>query len=108
MFPSINKKQMEKAMKQLGMKQQEIPAFEVIIKTPEKNIIITNPQVSKINMMGQETFQITGSVSEESSISKEDIKLVAEQVSVSEEKAFQILKKNKGDIAKSILELRKE
>ena len=59
-------------------------------------------------MMGQETFQITGSVSEESSISKEDIKLVAEQVSVSEEKAFQILKKNKGDIAKSILELRKE
>ena len=106
MFPGINKKQMEKAMKQLGMKQQDIPAFEVIIKTPEKNIIITNPQVSKINMMGQETFQISGSISEESSISKEDIKMVAGQTSVSEEKAFQILQKNKGDIAKSIMELK--
>ena len=37
MIPGINPKQMQKAMKQLGMKQEEIQATEVIIKSPEKN-----------------------------------------------------------------------
>ncbi|MAG20094.1 nascent polypeptide-associated complex protein [archaeon] len=106
MIPGINPKQMQKAMKQLGMKQEEINATEVIIKTPEKNLLISNPQVSKINMMGQETFQITGDISEESSISEEDIKMVIEQTSVSEEQAKEALEKNNGDLAKTIMELK--
>ena len=57
-------------------------------------------------MMGQETFQITGDISEESSISEEDIKMVVEQTSVSEEQAKESLEKNNGDIAKTIMELK--
>jgi len=106
MIPGMNKKALEKAMRKMGMKQEEIPATEVIIKTPEKNLIISNPEVLKVNMMGKDTFQVSGEISEESSISEDDVKMVAEQASVSEEKAKEVLEKNQGDIAKSIVELK--
>ena len=53
MIPGINPKQMEKAMKQLGMKQEAIEAEEVVIRCNDKEIVIRNPDVSKINMMGK-------------------------------------------------------
>jgi nascent polypeptide-associated complex subunit alpha len=52
MLPGVNPRQAAKMMKRMGIQQQEIEATEVIIKTPEKTIIITNPSVSKVNMMG--------------------------------------------------------
>lgn len=106
MLPGMNPQMVKQAMKKLGIKQEEIDASEVIIKTPEKNIIISNPQVTKINMQGQETFQIIGDVSEESSISEEDIKTVAKQAKVSEEKARKALEKSNGDLAEAILSLK--
>ena len=71
-------------MKQLGIQQVEIPAIEVIIRTDKKNIIISNPSVAKVNMMGQENFQISGDVHEEElssvpEISEEDVGTVMEQ-----------------------------
>ena len=60
MFPGINPREMQKAMKRLGIRQEEIDANLVIIKTHGGDIIIKNPQVSRVNMMGQETFQIAG------------------------------------------------
>ncbi len=64
----------------MGISQVEIDATEVIIKTAEKEIVITNPQVSKVNMMGQETFQVVGDfeerpISSEPEINDEDIKM---------------------------------
>ena len=107
----INPRMMRQAMKKMGIQQTEIDAVEVIIKTKDKEIIITNPQVSKINMMGQETFQVIGDVHErekssELEISKEDIKMVAEQAKVSEEEAEKALKETKGDIAEAILKFK--
>ena len=64
MFPKVNPQQMQKMMKQLGMKQEEIPAEEVIIKCHDKELIIRNPSVQKVNMMGQESIQITGDIEE--------------------------------------------
>ena len=65
MFPGMNPKKMQAIMSQMGIKQEEIDANKVIIETPEKNIIINNPSVIKINMKGQENFQISGEISEE-------------------------------------------
>ena len=59
MMPGFNKKQLEQAMKQMGVKQENIEAEKVIIKTRDKNLVIENPEVTKINMMGQESLQIT-------------------------------------------------
>jgi nascent polypeptide-associated complex subunit alpha len=108
MMPGINPKQMKKMMQKMGIKQEEIDALEVIIKTSEKNLVIKNPNILKINMNGQDSLQITGDITEESNISEEDISTVSEQANVSKEKAKEALEKYDGDLAETILELKKE
>ena len=94
-------------MKQLGMKQEEIDAQEVIIKCSDKELIIRNPNVQKINMMGQESLQITGEIEEREleKFKEEDVKLIMEQTGMSESIVKEKLSENDGDIAKTILEL---
>src|SRR3989344_7369843 len=100
MFPKINPKQMEKMMKQLGVKQEEIDAQEVIIKCSDKELIIRNPNVQKINMMGQESLQITGEIEEREleKFKEEDVKLIMEQTGMSESVVREKLSENDGDI----------
>ena len=100
-------------MRKMGIAQQDIPATEVIIKTEDKEIIITEPSVAEVNMMDQETFQISGQVHEreissEPEISEDDIKTVVEQAECSEEEAKQTLEETSGDIAEAILKLKKQ
>ena len=108
MIPGMNPKQMQQAMKKLGMKQEDIDAIAVIIRTKKEDIIITSPSVQKIDMMGQKSYQISG-IEEvrqiEPDISEEDIKTVMEQASASREKAVLALKSNEGDLAAAILSL---
>ncbi len=111
LIPGMNPKQMEKAMKKLGIAQQEVNATEVIIKCDDKVITLSNPQISKMNMMGQMTYQISGdeSVSEVDTapdIDDEDIKTVMEQANVDEATAKEALQITKGDIAEAILGLK--
>lgn len=109
MIPGMNQKALKLAMKKMGLKQEEIEASEVIIKCPDKELIVRNPSVQKVNMMGQESLQITGDIEEveKESFSEEDIKMVVEQTGCSEKEAREVLERNGGDIAKSILELKK-
>src|SRR3989338_385423 len=109
MFPGINPKMMKQAMKKMGIKQREIDAEEVIIRTKDKEIIIRNPEVSKVNMMGQETYQITGEEEERErkiEINEEDISTVMEQANVDEETARKAIEESKGDLAEAILSLK--
>ena len=104
----MNPKQMQQAMKKLGLKQEDIDAIAVIIRTKKEDIIITDPSVQKINMGGKINYQVSGNeevrkIEEEIEISQEDIKTVMEQASVSKEKAEKALKENKGDLAAAIL-----
>ena len=108
MFPKINPKQMQKMMQQMGMHQEEIEADEVIIKRAGSQLVIKNPQVSKISMGGQDTYQVVGDAEEESTLSEEDIKTVSEQAGVSYEEAKNSLEENNGDLAEAILSLKKE
>jgi nascent polypeptide-associated complex subunit alpha len=105
MMPGMNPRQMNKMMQKMGIKQDEIDASEVIIKTPGKNLVIKNPSVTKVDMMGQKTFQIIGEVTEESPISEEDINTVVEQANVSKEDAKNELEKTNGDLAEAIVNL---
>jgi nascent polypeptide-associated complex subunit alpha len=100
-------RQMEKVMKQMGIKTEEIEASEVIIKGASKSIVIRSPSVIKTDMKGQVMFQITGNISE-MSYSEEDIKMVSEQASISREKAIEALEKSKGDIAEAIMIIKSE
>jgi len=95
--------------KKMGMQTEQINAEEVIIKTPEKDIVISQPQVSKINMMGQESYQISGEISEKprNTISDEDIETVINQTGASRGDVEEALKQTQGDLAEAILKLKK-
>jgi len=106
MMPGIDPKKMQAMMKQMGIKQEEIDAIRVIIETNDENIIIENPSVVKINMQGNESWQITGdSRVEESGIKDEDIRLVMEKAGVSEAEAKKALEDADGDLSEAILSL---
>jgi len=92
-------------MKRLGIQQEEIEATEVIIKTKDKEIIVSQPQVAKVNLMGQETFQVSGHITERSleKFTEEDIRTVVAQAKCSEEEAKNALNQAQGDLAEAIL-----
>jgi len=116
MMPGMNPRQMKKMMQQMGMQMDELDADEVIIKMRSgDDIVITDPNVVKMKVQGQESFQITGNVSSEGEgdnviveISDDDIKMVAEQAKVTEAQAKEALEQNQGDLAKTILDLTQE
>ena len=110
MIPGMNPREMQKVMKRLGIKQEEIDAELVIIKTADKDLVIKNPQVSRINMMGQETFQIVGDITEvdkdgKAEINDDDMDTVVEQTNCTKEEALEALQQSKGNLAEAILKL---
>jgi len=108
MLPSLDPKKMEQMLKKLGMKMDNIPANEVIIKTDSGDITIERPQVIKTSMKGQVVFQVSGNVKEQS-FSDEDVKLVMEQTGVKDEnKIKQTLQETSGDIVEAIMKLKNE
>jgi nascent polypeptide-associated complex subunit alpha len=109
MFPNIDPKKMQAVMKQMGINQEDIPASKVIIeKEGGSRIIIDNPSVTKIKMQNQESFQITGHVSEqvgeEMSFSEDDVEVVMQKTNCTEKQAKEALKET-GDLAEAILKL---
>lgn len=104
-------KQMQRAMKQMGMDMQDVKGVtEVIIKFKNKELQIKNPKVNLMNFMGQQTYQITGKVKEqkiekELIIPDEDVELVAAQTGASPDQARKALIETQGDLAEAIMRL---
>ncbi|MEM3074590.1 MAG: nascent polypeptide-associated complex protein [Candidatus Pacearchaeota archaeon] len=108
MFPNLDPKKMQAVMKQMGISQEEINALRVIIEKTNGKIIIENPSVIKIKMHGNESFQISGDVSEETieeGINEEDVKIIMEKTGVSKIDAKKSLEKHNGDLAEAIMDL---
>lgn len=112
MIPGMNPKQlkqMERQMKKMGMQMKDIPNVEeVIIRCEDKDIVIKDAQVSLMNAMGQETYQIVGVSNEQARemiIPEEDIEMVSHQANVSPTEAEKALKESNGDLAEAILKL---
>lgn len=102
---------MQQMMKKMGISQDEIDASEVIIKLSDRKLVFREPQVSKVDMMGQETYQIVGEPEEEPleednlEISDEDVQTVIDQTGVNKEKALSAIQEADGDLAEAILKL---
>jgi nascent polypeptide-associated complex subunit alpha len=106
----MNKKQLQNMMKQMGVEQQDIPADQVIIKSGDKEVVFDDPSVAKVDMMGQETWQVTGDgyireLDQSVEISDEDIKTVVDQTGVSEDNARDAIEDADGDLAEAIMNL---
>ncbi len=114
MFPGVNPRQMQQMMKKMGIQQVDLAAIKVTIELEDKStLIFHNPAVSKVNMMGQQTYQIIGEPEEHTEltapeINDDDIKTVMEQSQVNKEKALAALEEADGDIAQAILKLKNE
>ena len=106
MFGSPDPKKLEKMMKKLNMNVQQIPADVVVIKTKEKSIVISKPEVMLANMMGRDIYQVTGEVSESYPISEDDIKVVMEKTGKDREAVVKKLEELNNDLAKAIIELK--
>ncbi len=112
MFPKkIDRRQMERAMRQMGVKMDELDGVrEVVIKLSDREIVLPNAQVVRTDMAGQRSYQVSGQEFErkpELELSEEDIKLVMEQAGVEREEAVLALKETNGDIAEAILKLKR-
>ncbi|MDI6825930.1 MAG: nascent polypeptide-associated complex protein [Candidatus Aenigmarchaeota archaeon] len=104
----LDPRKMQQMMKQLGMKMDNIPANQVIIKTDKGDITIEEPEVIKTTMKGQVMFQVSGHVKEHA-FTDEDVKLVMEQSNIKdEEKATLALQETNGDVVKAIMKLKGE
>jgi nascent polypeptide-associated complex subunit alpha len=111
MLPNMNPRMMRQAMKRMGIQQQDIEAHEVVIRCEEQDIVILNPQVAKVNMGGQETFQISGDYEvreKEVEFSQDDIQTIVDQTKISEDEAKTALKKAKGDLAQAIMDVQND
>ena len=104
-------KQMQKAMKQMGMDMKDVKGVsEVIIKFKDKELLIINPKVYVTDFMGQQTYQITGKANEkkievELEIPEDDIELVSAQTGASKDEVIKVLKETQGDLAEAIMRL---
>ena len=105
----IDPKKIQGMMKKMGISQTQVDAKRVIIELEDSNLIIDEPSVVKINMSGNESWQISGEAREESrkGFSEEDVKMVVEKTKRSEKEVTDFLEKNNGDIALAIIELKK-
>lgn len=107
----INPKKMASMMKQMGIDVKDIENVEeVIIRTPDKDFVFKDAQVTIMDARGMKSYQVVGTpveVPREMKIPDEDIRLVMGQAGSSESDARNALKETKGDIAAAILKLAK-
>jgi nascent polypeptide-associated complex subunit alpha len=113
----MNQRNAERMMRQMGMKLDEIgDVTEVILRLPDKELVIENPSVSVIDMQGQRIYQIIGGKPIERflkskeevapKIKEEDVLLVAQQANVTPDQARSALQETNGDLAQSIILLK--
>ena len=110
MIPGMNPRQMQQMMQKMGMQQVDVPAEQVIVRLKDKDLIFDKPQLARVTVMGQQTYQLSGPMREEKrsveySPAGEDIATVAEQAGVTIDQAQKALLKSNGDIAEAILSL---
>ena len=100
----------------LGLDLKELgTADEILIRFPDKQLILRGASVIQVNLEGERVFQLVGGEVEEKAVEEmieeyvppdEDVALVAAQAGVDEDLAREVLKEVKGDLAKAILLLK--
>ncbi len=107
----MDPKQLAGLMRQMGIKNEMVPADRVEIIRPDgSKIIVENPQVIQIEMKGQKSFQINGDVTEAQAGTPQetDADLVMKETGCTRKEAENALSEADGDLADAILKLKKE
>ena len=117
----MNPRKMKQMMEQMGIDMADIDAEEVIIRTPDEELVFTDADVQLMEAQGQKTYQVVGDpesrdrsdgeaeASEESgddsAVDEDDVEIVAMRTGVDEDTAREALEVNDGDLADAVDEL---
>ncbi len=110
-------------MRRMGVDFQQLEdVTEVLIRFPDKELVIPQAQVLVMQAQGDDIYQIVGQSEERSlttsaeseedspvttvqTFTEEDVQLVASQANVSEDEAREALRTAEGNLAKAIIVL---
>jgi nascent polypeptide-associated complex subunit alpha len=117
----MNPRKMKQMMEQMGIDVDEIDATEVVIKREDgTQLVFADPDVTKMDARGQETYQVIGEPEEREStgdstvesggdgtggdaaIPDSDVEIVAQRAGASEDDAREALEATDGDLAAAI------
>ncbi len=102
----FNPKNMEKMMKQMGMKTEDVGAKKVVVDLGDEEMVFNDPELVKISVKGKDMFQLQGKFTKKGKgPSEEDIELVSEKAGVSKEEAKNALEEHE-DITDAIMSLK--
>jgi len=115
----LDPSKMQEMMKQMGIDVDEIDAEEVIIRTPDEELVFTDADVQRMDAQGQQTYNIVGAPesrergdaapldggdgeSGDGGIPQDDVDLVAGRTGVDEARAREALEATDGDLAAAV------
>ena len=112
----MSPKKMKGMLKNMGIDIDELEnVIDVVIRMPDKVIVIENPSVAIMDSHGVRSYQISGDSKEQSisvvkdeptlEIPDSDVELVAAQTGAKREEAKAALQEAKGDLALAIMKL---
>ena len=103
----MNPRKMKQMMKQMGIDIKELDAEEVIIRTPEEELVFTDAEVQRMDAQGQQTYNIIGEPERRDreddsdddagdAIPQDDIEMVMDATGASEQEAREALEAENG------------
>ena len=120
----MNPRKMKQMMEQMGIDMEDIDAEEVIIRTPDEELVFTDADVQLMEAQGQKTYQVVGdpesralaageaaddgaaeTSGDDNVVDADDVEIVAMRTGVDEDTAREALEANDGDLADAVDEL---
>ena len=118
----LNPRKMKQMMEQMGIDLEDIDAEEVIIKTPDEELVFSDAEVQRMDAQGQQTYQVVGEPESrergaggdsesgsgdaaDDAIPQEDVDIVVQRADVGEDTAREALEEAEGDLAAAIASL---
>ena len=124
----LDPRKMKQMMEQMGIDLVDIDAEEVVIRTPEEELVFTDAEVQRMDAQGQQTYQVVGepetrarsegdatATAEDATddadadataeIPQADVEIVAQRTGSSEADAREALEAEDGDLAAAVARL---
>ncbi|MDM7934001.1 MAG: nascent polypeptide-associated complex protein [Methanothrix sp.] len=108
----MSPRKMKGMLKSMGIEIDELEdVSEVVIRMPDREIVIKSPQVAVMDARGVRSYQISGEAEERQKVEppleipESDVELVVAQTGAEPEEARAALLRAKGDLAAAILSL---
>jgi nascent polypeptide-associated complex subunit alpha len=117
----LDPSKMQQMMKQMGIDIEELDAEEVIIRTPDEELVFTDADVQRMDAQGQQTYNVVGEPErreagatdepsgddganggDDGGIPQDDVELVSQRTGASERAAREALEATDGDLAAAV------